>query len=305
MAGNDDIPTGYGEPLSPKMRTFGRDDGVGRSAPDNDYGRMDERLELENGPDRLPWLETDDDAYEVHRPDNSRVLGFALLGLVTLAAIVGGIWWSTHRKSDNAIVADGSTISAPNAPFKLPPDDPGGKKFDGTGDSAFAVSEGNNPAAKLGETGATTAGAVPTGPAYVPPAAGAASPSVDLSKKPSAMPTIAAAKPSMAAPVARVTPTSAARATVAAAAPAAAAPAVSRGPVVQVGAYSTRASADAAWSRMVGRYSALSGQRHQVVEGQADIGRVFRLQVISGDSGSANALCSKLKAAGLACQVKS
>jgi hypothetical protein len=41
-----------------------------------------------------------------------------------------------------------------------------------------------------------------------------------------------------------------------------------------------------------------------VVEGQADIGTVYRLQAITADAGAAHALCSQLKAAGLACQVK-
>jgi hypothetical protein len=52
------------------------------------------------------------------------------------------------------------------------------------------------------------------------------------------------------------------------------------------------------------QYEALSGLKHRVVEGSADIGTVYRLQVLAGDVTGANALCGRLKAAGLACQVK-
>jgi len=40
------------------------------------------------------------------------------------------------------------------------------------------------------------------------------------------------------------------------------------------------------------------------VEGEADIGTVYRLQAVAGDAASANRLCSALKGDGVACQVK-
>ncbi|MDR2858363.1 MAG: SPOR domain-containing protein, partial [Novosphingobium sp.] len=48
----------------------------------------------------------------------------------------------------------------------------------------------------------------------------------------------------------------------------------------------------------------LAGLRHRVIEGRADIGTVYRLQAVPGDAAAAQALCARLKAAGLACQVK-
>lgn len=232
------------------------------------------QLDLEDDDERLPWLDSDDD-FEDEGSDTGRVLGMVIMGLVALATIVGGIWWATNRTPDQALVADGSTIAAPAAPYKEAPKDPGGKTFDGTGNTAFAVSEGQNRPAKLGE--ASSSAALPT------PAATAAKPSIDVGK-PAASPSPAAVaiKPATAAP---------------AAAPVA-------GPAVQVGAYSTRASAEAAWSRLTQRYTALSGVRHQTVEGKADIGTVFRLQALPGDASAAQSLCNRLKSAGLACQVK-
>lgn len=91
------------------------------------------------------------------------------------------------------------------------------------------------------------------------------------------------------------------------AAPAAtgAAPAAPAGVGVQVGAYSSRAAAEAGWTRLASQAGeALSGVPHRVVEGSADIGKVYRLQAVAGDAAAAGALCAKLKSAGVSCQVK-
>ena len=264
----------------------GRGDGSEGTEPivggaDNDHDEYlaedtvgDDQLEFDDDNVRLPWLDSDDDD-QAEATDSGRVLGLVVLALIALGTIVGGIWWSTHRTPDPTLVADGSTIAAPSQAYKEAPKDPGGKTFDGTGNTAFAVSEGQTRPAKLGE------GSAPVAP---PPGAAAVKPGFDSVKPPV---TFASASP-------------AASATASAAANAA----TVSGPAVQVGAYSTRASAEAAWSRLSQQYSALSGQRHQTVEGKADIGTVFRLQALPGDAGAAQALCGKLKSAGLACQVK-
>jgi hypothetical protein len=91
---------------------------------------------------------------------------------------------------------------------------------------------------------------------------------------------------------------------VAATKPAPVAPPEAKGVGVQVGAYSNRATAESGWSKLVTQFPALQGVKHRVVEGQADIGTVYRLQAVTGDLASANSLCGKLKATGGACQVK-
>lgn len=73
---------------------------------------------------------------------------------------------------------------------------------------------------------------------------------------------------------------------------------------VQVGAYSSVATAEAGWTRLSGGQEALKGLKHRVVEGTADIGTVYRLQALAPNAEAANALCSTLKASGVACQVK-
>lgn len=73
---------------------------------------------------------------------------------------------------------------------------------------------------------------------------------------------------------------------------------------VQVGAYSTRETAEAGWNRLVTNHEVLKGYKHRVTEGTADIGTVWRLQAVAGDVGSANQLCASLRSEGAACQVK-
>ena len=76
------------------------------------------------------------------------------------------------------------------------------------------------------------------------------------------------------------------------------------GTAVQVGAYSTRKDAEAGWQRLSGQTDVLSGVSYRIVAGRADIGTVYRLQAVGGDKAGAQALCGRLKAAGIACQVK-
>lgn len=73
---------------------------------------------------------------------------------------------------------------------------------------------------------------------------------------------------------------------------------------VQVGAYSTRDGATAAWATLRGQTDALQDFRHRIVEGQVDGGTVYRLQAMAGDASAANRLCDDLKNDGIACQVK-
>lgn len=73
---------------------------------------------------------------------------------------------------------------------------------------------------------------------------------------------------------------------------------------VQVGAYSSRASASTAWQTLRGQTQALKGFNNRIVEGEVDGGKVFRLQALAGDAAAANSLCNALKADGIACQVK-
>lgn len=109
------------------------------------------------------------------------------------------------------------------------------------------------------------------------------------------------AAPAPAAPVAAPsqanTPVAAASATATAAAPV--------GVGVQVGAFSSKATADAGWTKLVAQANGtLSGVSHRVITGTADNGTIYRLQAVAPDRPSAAALCTRLKAVGISCQVK-
>lgn len=212
-----------------------------------------EQLALDDGDDRLPWLESsDDDEYDEEGSDWGQSARLAILAIIALVAIVGGIYWATHRNSDPALVADGSVVPADDKPYKEAPKDPGGKTFDGTGDTSFAVSEGQ------ARPGQIAGGAPAPAPAASAPKAGAA---------PAAAP--------------------------------------SGGVGVQVGAFSSKDKAEAAWTQLGTKAGgALSGVSHRVVQGTAEAGTVYRLQAVAPDAGAAQTLCSKLKAAGISCQVK-
>ena len=223
---------------------------------DGDEPLETEQLALADEDERLPWLESSDDEGDLDEgTDWGHTLRLGLMAVVALGALVGGIYWASHRNADPVLVADGSLVPADGQPYKEAPKDPGGKTFDGTGDTSFAVSEGKVKPAQIAPSAAASA------------AAGAP------------------AKP--------VVP----------GAPAAAAP--SGGVGVQVGAFSTKEAAEAGWAKLAGHSGgALSGVSHRVIAGTADNGTVFRLQAVAPDAAAANALCSKLKASGISCQVK-
>ena len=235
-------------------------DGVNGETEHNEIHREPletERLALADEDERLPWLESSDDELDEDYAgsDGSHILRLGVLALAALAAIVGGIYWISHRNPDPALVADGSLIPAESRPYKEAPKDPGGKTFDGTGDTSFAVSEGKSKPPQMAGSTATPA---PTPISTPKPAAG---------EKP---------------PVA-----------------------VSDGVGVQVGAFSTKEAAESGWTKLGGQAGgALSGVSHRVIAGSADNGTIYRLQAVATTAAAADALCSKLKDAGISCQVK-
>lgn len=105
-----------------------------------------------SGDDSLPWLESDEYDPDEGAVDTARIVGFAAILLVLLATAIGGIWWYSNHASGAQIVADGSTIEAPPGPYKVRPEDAGGKTFAGTGNIAPKVGEGIMREGQLAET---------------------------------------------------------------------------------------------------------------------------------------------------------
>ncbi len=254
--------------------------GAGEQVEDAVHSRLDF-----NESDRLPWLESDDEE-EYLGVDTKKVVGAVIGGVALLGAVVGGFYYFTHRADNVAPVADGSVIAAPSEPVKEAPKDAGGKQFDGTGDQSFAASQGQGSTAHLAGGGEGTQ----AGEAAVQAAAS----------------TAAAAGASF-APGGAAAPAKPAAAATPKAAPApSAADAGTSGPaggVVQIAAYSNEAAAQAGWNRLVTAHEMLKGMNHRIVSAKIDMGTVYRLQLVTS-AGGGNALCEKLKADGLPCQVK-
>lgn len=209
-----------------------------------------EELALTGEDESLPWLESEDQE-EARGIDPRRVATFAALGVLALALLFGGIWFAMRGPSAPEVVADGSTIPAPEGPIKERPEDPGGTSFQGQADTSFAVAEGKTLEGRLADDG---------------------TPGPSIDREQAGEKIVQTASPG--------------------------------GFGVQVGAYRNKADAEKGWQELVSRYEMLTGHSHRVVEGQADIGKVYRLQAVTGDRSSANALCESIRAAGGACQVK-
>lgn len=126
--------------------------------------RNNDGLNLDDN-DRLPWLETADGYAAEANGSPMRVAYLGVVGLVLLAAIVGGVYWLQSGQAGGPN-GTGELIVAPKSNYKQKPADAGGKSFEGEGDSAFAASEGQ-------KTGAVLA-VPPAGPVTAQPATPAA-----------------------------------------------------------------------------------------------------------------------------------
>lgn len=232
--------------------------------------------------ERLPWLESGDYDDEEDGYDTGKLIGIFLAGLLVIAGILFALWYFGNRGPDPELVADGSTIEAPAGDFKDRPEDAGGREMPGTGDVAPSVGEGQTREGRLATDGAgngangagTAAGAAGSATAA---GAGAASGSGSAGETPG--PSVDALSSSDQG-------------------------SSSNGVGVQVGAYSSRASAVEGWGKLRSQTDALQGVKYRVQQGTADIGTVYRLQAVAANAAAANSLCAKLKADGIACQVK-
>lgn len=220
--------------------------------------------------DSLPWLEAEDEDDQRSDVDVAQIIGFVLI-LGTLAVgLIMAIWYYSNGSGDEAIVADGSTIEAPEGPVKERPDEAGGRQFAGTGDVAPVVGEGGTRDGVMdtdGNAGGDGESATGSSDADNGANANGGSGSDGASSASSASSS-------------------------------------SSGVGVQLAAYSSRARAEQGWNDLARRTDALNGLRYRIEEGVVDIGTVYRLQAVAGDRAAADRLCAALKADGLDCQVK-
>lgn len=222
--------------------------------------------------DRLPWLETVEDDYR-EGPSVLRIVLLILIGLAVVAAAVFGWWWYQRSVTGEGT---GALINAQEGDYKVKPDEPGGMKVEGEGDTVFAASEGATT------NGSVDVSAVPETP-------------VDGKAAPKASPTPVKGASRVVAPIPS-------EAVPKAAAPTQAAPGPSAGSAtIQLGSFPTEAEANAAWARLSKRFSYLAPLGKGIAKADVNGKTFYRLRVNAGSNGQARELCGKLKAAGEAC----
>lgn len=260
--------------------------------------------------DALPWLEAVEDEGGGGRQDGGRTVTYVLIGVAVLALVIAAVGLFTGGDdATTPIGGDTDVIAAPEGPYKEAPDAPGGMKVEGEGDSVYAAGAGIDPdgtidLTALPETPAQRAPAVEAGDAKIvelPPAAVSGRPApkpVEVSKAPPATPPAAPAKPAQTATApARPAPTPAP-------APAATAAAAGAGGYgLQLGAFSSQASAEAAWKTLSGRFGFLGSLGKSITATPSGGKTLYRLRAMGTSKASAESLCARLKVAGEACSV--
>jgi hypothetical protein len=231
----------------------------------SDDARTEDEIELADE-DRLPWLEAvEEDEDGEGGPSVAKLVAAIVIGLVAIGVIVGGLFWLGNRGQPGG---NGEVIGAPEGDYKVRPDNPGGMNVAGEGDTAYAASEGATPQGNL------NANAVPERPVTSTPA-----------PAPTPAPTPAPAPRPIAVPPAPAHP----------------APApVAGGATIQLGAFSSQAGANSAWSALAGRFRYLAPLGHSVVPAQVGGRTLYRLRASGPDAAG---VCRRLEIAGEDCSV--
>jgi hypothetical protein len=238
--------------------------------------------------DRLPWLEAVDEDDDAGGPSISKLIALVVIGLAAIGLIVGGLFWMGNRTGGgDPAVEGGELIAAPAEDYKVKPEEPGGMKVEGKGETAFAASAGEEPKGKI------NMGAMPEEPLAAAlkgqpqPAPGQPKAAPGQTKGREIQVAVAPAPQRPAPAPARP-----------AAAPAAGPGAAPSGPGVQLGAFSSQASAESAWKNLSTRFKYLEPMSHNVVAVQSGGKTLYRLRASGGDT---KGVCNRLRIAGESC----
>lgn len=215
----------------------------------------------------LPWLQEveDEDA------PSGISAGAMLLGLVAVvivaAAVAAAFFWLGRQ--DGPTSGAPELIRAPDAPYKVKPDDPGGLDIAGASRTTYQTSAGQDIDSRLDVEAARNDIApkpVEPQPKRLPP---------NETKEP-----IPAETPAPAP-----TPSGAA------------------GSVIQLGAFKNTAQAERAWTALSARFGVLSGMTKLVVPYSAAGSSGYRLRAAAGSPEAARAACEAIQAGGESCFV--
>lgn len=255
--------------------------------------------------DRLPWLEPVEEEFEEGGVSTGRLILWLGAALVVIVLIVGAFLWM--RSSDTAASGDGALIKAPDSYYKERATEQAGPTAED--EIVYSASKGNEVESVI-DTGsaaetpvnvdrpvAETAPPPTVSPPKPAPAAPKATAPAAKPAATAAKPTVEQALPKQVVKTAPVKPAAAAPAPIST--PQERAPA-SGGSMVQLGAFSSQAKANAAWKNLSGRFSFLSGLTQSVVPVQSGDKTLYRLRASGGNAGD---ICRRLKTAGESCSV--
>jgi len=227
----------------------------------------DARTDLADDGDRLPWLEAVDQDSAGEGPSPLKLIAAVVIGLLAIGLVVGTLFWLGNRGGGGEGVPE--LIEAPEGPYRVAPDTPGGMQAEGQGGTAHAASEGQEPQGNLSMRVPETA--VTPGPRTPQPAPGQAQPKAAPPQQP--------AQPQRPAQPPAPQP----------------APA---GPAIQLGAFSSQAAAQNAWRALSGRFRYLAPLTHSVTPVQTGGRTLYRLRASGPGAGD---ICRRLEVAGESC----
>lgn len=223
--------------------------------------------------DRLPWLESAEDDYR-EGPAWQTIALLIGIGLLIVAVAI----YALHSYRDRPIEGGtGALIEAPAGDYKVKPDEPGGMKVDGEGDTALATSQGGVPG-----NASINLGATPETPIAGQRAAPGAAPQVGGGEM---------AIPGSGGALAATRPGGAPTASIASAG----------GALVQLGSFPSAGEANGEWAVKARRFAYLAQLGKSVEKAEVNGSIVYRLRVNAGSAGAAQQLCGKLKVAGEDC----
>ena len=171
----------------------------------------------------LPWLEAVDDEDEPRGVSAGKMLMALAMVLVGVAIVAGTLFYLGREQAGSG---PPELIRAPEGPYKIKPEDPGGLDVSGDSGTAYATGAGQDNDAQLDVTRMSEP------PPPPPPAEGEAK----VPPKPEPKPE-----------------------------PPKPAPSGAPGSTVQLGAYGSTAKAETAWKMLSSRFPAVAGMTKQVV----------------------------------------
>ncbi len=228
--------------------------------------------------DRLPWLEPVEDESIDDGVPAGKLVALLVAAVVAFAIVVGGVWALRQHRSPTAEVKDPSVIQAPGGDYKTRPQNPGGMKVEGKGDTAFSASAGTEPDGKI-DTNATPEAPMAGTKFVVKPQNPVKIASGATVALPKSAGTLVAKSP--------VTPAQTS--------------AITGGHLVQLGAYGSESKAELGWDTLSKKYAFLAALPKSIVQAEVAGAAVYRLRADAG--GDAAGICGKLKAAGGNCLV--